>query len=294
MKITRQEKLADHLTELDEDLLNTAYEIDDAEKLADYTRSRTPHTPKLPLFRKIAVLAACFALTLTAIVTLPFAFPTEQPTTPAPENQIVLPPVRVGTEGYSQASFHERVSTIENLCEFVDAIAIIRIGNWLGEDSTTTFYDAEVLSLIAGTIPEHFTLLQSGNSKFTLKFYPLYAYGDEILVFLQKSTHQPEEGCAYPNDNSYWVAGCHTTSLDVVTDEDGNSYIIDRFSLINRSSIELSNLKSNPTVYNTAHRIMYERDGVVSQYKMEYSNIYSLSELVSKLPPLTKGGSSYE
>lgn len=297
MKITRQEQLADHLTELDEDLLNNAYEIDDTEKLADYAKAKRTHAPKLPVFRRMAVLAACLMLTVATVFALPLAFSREEATTtpavttPAPEgDKIVLPPVRVGTKGYSQASFHERVGSIESLCEFVDAIAIVRIGNWLGEDSNTTFYDAEVLSIVAGTIPEHFTLLQAGNSRITMKFYPLYTHGDEVLVFLQKSTHHPEEGCSYPDNNSYWVAGCHTTSLEVVTDEEGNTYFVDRFYLIDRSSIELNDMMSDSSVYNTVNQVLATRDAEVIQFKAKYNSIYSLDELKAKIPQLTKGG----
>ncbi len=288
MKSTRQEKLADHLTELDEDLLHNAYEIDDAQKLADYAKSKnTRPQRKAPLFRRIAVLAACLVLTVTAAVTLPFAFSEEQ--TPDTD-EIVLPPVRVGTEGYSQASLSARSSTIESLCEYIDVIAVVRVGNWLDEDTHHTYYNAEVLDLIAGTLPDQFVLLQDGNSKCTMKGYPLFTYGDEFLLFLVKADYAPEEGCAYPNKNSYWIAGSYSTVMEVVEGENGNYYFVDRYHLLDRSAIELINLKTENTVNTMVHQTLASRDAEVSQFKAPYTAIYSLEELATKLPTLTKGG----
>lgn len=293
MKTTRQEKLADHLTQIDEDLLNTAYEIDDAEKLADYTRRKSSPFYKTPLFRRLTALAACLAVTVTAVLSLPDITPAEQTDHPAasapaaPEaEKIVLPPVRVGTEGISKTIV--KGYTIEEMMEKVDAVAVVKVKNWLDEDMFHTYYDAEVLTLIAGTLPDEFVLIQDGNSENTLKGYPLFTYGDEFLLFLIKATGNPEDGCAYPNDNSYWIAGSYTGAMEVVTNENGETYFVDRCNLIDRSSVELSNLKTDNAVYNTVNEVLSARDAEVSQYKTSYSSIYSLDELASKLPPLTK------
>lgn len=66
MKMTRQEKLAERLTEIDDDMLRTAYEIDDAEKLSAYTKSTCASTRKKPRLHKIALLAASLLLMITA------------------------------------------------------------------------------------------------------------------------------------------------------------------------------------------------------------------------------------
>ena len=58
MKLTRAEKLADHLTELDGDLLSTAYEIDNAEKLARWKKYSLASVGKPTRLRWLAVIAA--------------------------------------------------------------------------------------------------------------------------------------------------------------------------------------------------------------------------------------------
>ncbi|MBR2131837.1 MAG: hypothetical protein IJ955_04725, partial [Oscillospiraceae bacterium] len=104
MKTTRTEKLADHLTELDGDLLSTAYEIDDAEKLKQYTRPKYQIKPHL--VRKLTAIAACLTLIIATAFTLPAVLPEKQTqpsgttsTTATSDANIILPPVRVGTQG---------------------------------------------------------------------------------------------------------------------------------------------------------------------------------------------------
>ena len=58
MKLTRTEKLADHLTELDGDLLSKAYEIDDAEKFARWKKYSLASVGKPTRLRRLAVIAA--------------------------------------------------------------------------------------------------------------------------------------------------------------------------------------------------------------------------------------------
>lgn len=297
MKTKHTEKLANHLLEIDDDLQQNAFEVCDAKTLNEYVSRKNSRRAfyKTPLFRRLTVLAACLMLTVTTVFAIPAVFSREQ--TPDADavvtpdtDKIVLPPVRVGTEGYSRLSLHERSSTIESLCEYIDAIAVIRVGNWLDEGSFHTYYDAEVLDVISGTIPEKFVLLQDGNSEVTIKGYPLFTYGSELLVFLVKTSSSPEEGCAYPNDNSYWIAGSYTTAMEVVTDEDGTTYFVDCYHLIDRSAVELANFKSEATVNTTVYQTLLARDVEGMQYKVKYHAIYSLNELAAKLPPLTSEG----
>lgn len=71
MNNSRSERLSDYLSEIDEDLLDNAYAVDDAKKLKTYIKSKKA-SPKTALFPKRAVLkiaaaAACLILAAAVI-----------------------------------------------------------------------------------------------------------------------------------------------------------------------------------------------------------------------------------
>ena len=296
MKTTRQEKLADHLTEIDEDLLNTAYEIDDAEKLADYTRRKSSPFYKTPLFRRLTALAACLAITLTAVLTLP-DFSPAQPTdngatvTPTPEEEkIVLPPVRVGTKGHMNGSLSADVGTIEKIYSKTEAVARIRIGNWLDETEFYSYFEVEVVELYSGTLPKNFILQQFASSKVTISGFPVFTYGTEFILFLKTETRAPEEGCSYPDDNTYTIWGGHPAIFEVIETDSGDSYFVDRFHLIEKSEWTAKNYINHATIASTVKNALYQRDAEGQQYSAAYSGVYRVTDWVDYLEMLQNGG----
>lgn len=100
------------------------------------------------------------------------------------DEKIILPPVRVGkTQARSSVL---PVGDLDKLLERTDAVAYVRIGNWLGEnlDEGLTVFEAEAIHVLKGTLPKHFALLQWGCSEFTQLGNPLYTHGMEMLIFL--------------------------------------------------------------------------------------------------------------
>ncbi len=75
---TRNEKLSEWLSKVDDDLLNEAYSVDTADKLkkrieSEKIRSKTPLVQR-PAFRGAIAVAACLALTVGAVLTVPALF----------------------------------------------------------------------------------------------------------------------------------------------------------------------------------------------------------------------------
>ena len=66
MKSSPNERLSEHLLNIDEEILANAYKIDTAEKLRQYIKTKNVNRKKSlylnPVFRKTATVAACLFL----------------------------------------------------------------------------------------------------------------------------------------------------------------------------------------------------------------------------------------
>lgn len=135
----------------------------------------------------------------------------------------VLPPVRYGTKGTAQVSL-EKAYTFETAYAEADMVAHVRIGNWLSEDNENglTCYQAAVIKQYKGENLSQIVLKQDGSSQVTLKNYPLFTAGNEFLLFLKKGI----------DADTYWIEGAYTTMLDVVADDSGEEYFIDRYGML--------------------------------------------------------------
>lgn len=135
------------------------------------------------------------------------------------------PPVRIG-EATGNASFNRSYSLTEAF-EEADVVALVQVGNWLGEKTEGfpyTYYEADALECYKGDIPAHFTLMQSGASTSTYEDYPLYTYGNQLLLFLRKADAD------YPD--AYQSVGSFSTVLYAADAVDGTRYYLDRFGLM--------------------------------------------------------------
>lgn len=145
---------------------------------------------------------------------------------------VVRPPVRIG-EATGNASFNRSYSLTEAF-EEADVVALVQVGNWLGENTDGfpyTYYEADALECYKGDIPAHFTLMQSGASTSTYEDYPLYTYGNQLLLFLDQT--QPDGGEAYIQYPGAYVNVCSfITMMYVANADDGSRYFVDRFGLM--------------------------------------------------------------
>lgn len=78
MKNSRNERLSEHLLNVDDEIFTHAYETDDAEKLKQYIKTKNAKTKKTfymtPAFRRVATIAACFVLIIGVIFSIPVLF----------------------------------------------------------------------------------------------------------------------------------------------------------------------------------------------------------------------------
>ncbi len=174
---------------------------------------------------RIVALAACLAV----MVTVGFGIWNFQS---AQQPEVVLPPTRLGQ--YQTESELARSYTVQEGAQEATVIAWVRIGNWLGEDFSDgtlfgrTFFDLEVVKVFKGNPADNIVVVQQGSSVGTMRQYPLFTYGEEMILFLRESSNAPHENC-------YWIIGAYSTVLDVARDNDGNAYVIDGFYFLKKS-----------------------------------------------------------
>lgn len=223
---------------------------------------------KAPVWRKWAGLAACLVIAVFGVVSVVC------PTVSDERDAAVLPPSRIGAFGI-EASLGNQY-TFESALSEADVVARIEVGNWLAEDTNLykTYYEATVLQCFKGSIPETFTLLQDGCSAATMKTYPLFTSGNEILVFLKKASVTTYE-------SPYWIIGSYTTLLDVFYDEIGNRYYADRYGILGKSiDIDSNYARENP-VSSEVLAIAEAHDPIVSEMHYSYPYIFSEADMIT-------------
>lgn len=186
----------------------------------------------------------------------------------------VLPLSRIGTSQI-QATFGDKY-TFESALSEADVVARIEVGNWLAEDTNLykTYYEATALQCFKGSISETFTLLQDGCSAATMKTYPLFTSGNEILVFLKEAT-------VTTYDSPYWIIGSFTTLLDVSYDENGNRYYADRYGILGESIDINSNYAHENPVSSEVLAIAAANDPIVSEMQYPYPYIFSETDIIT-------------
>lgn len=195
----------------------------------------------------------------------------------------VLPPARTGTGTMSMSLAVDY--NFETAFEDVDAVARVKIGNWLGEDTElfSTFYEATVLECFKGEIPEKFTLLQEGCSAVTQYLYPLFTAGNELLLFLNEATDE------YEYDSVYWIGGAHTTTVDVSYDEEGNRYYMDRLGMLCQDMPDYCrNYVASKTEAEEIYAYLFEVDPFMETVNFRYPYIYAEKDLEAYMKDLKK------
>ena len=213
-------------------------------------------------------LCAVFAIVMLMISISGCASVPEE-TTPA-----VLPPTRIGASGFKATMAKD--FPFESAWEEADVVARVEVGNWLAEnnDIYETYYEAKVLQCFKGTIPDTFTLLQEGCSASTIKRYPLFTSGNELLVFLKEAVELTYE-------SPYWIIGSFTTMLDVSYDENGNRYYADRYGILGRSIDITSNYAHDIAVSAEVMATAVAKDPIVSEMGGSYRYIFSEADFIA-------------
>lgn len=188
------------------------------------------------------------------------------------ENSPVLPPVRI-TEGKTTVTLANQY-TFASAFSAADAVARIKVGNWLAENQHTSYYEAAVLQCFKGDMPETITLLQDGSSIATLDRYPLFTNGNEMLLFLK-------EAALTEYESPYWIIGAYTTVLDVSYDKEGNRYYADRYGILGKTLHELHNYLADASVCLSVHSRAAADDPIFKEMQYTYQYIFSEADILA-------------
>lgn len=196
----------------------------------------------------------------------------------------VLPPVRM-TEKTSVAD-PAQLYTFASGYEASDVVATVRIGDWLGEREfpyCETFFRAEVLKTYKGDVPGEIVLRQDGSADATVKQYPLFTAGNELLLFLKQGT---EADFGY-DEAGYWILGSFTTTFDVLEDG-GVRYIADRYGIA-KCAEGVRNYAAEETLSADLFASAVASDPIVSEAGYTFRNIYAETEIADLFADLADG-----
>ena len=192
------------------------------------------------------------------------------------DNIAILPPTRLGSSKVyvSLANLY----TLESAVSEADVVARIVVGDWIAEDTEigSTYYVATVLQCFKGNIPTTFTLIQDGCSTGTLRGYPLFTSGNEMLVFLK-------EAVAVSYDSPYWIIGSYTTIMDVSYDNAGNRYYADRCGILGETVDVDVNYSKQPSIFAEVYARFVEADPIVQELHYSYPYVFAESDLIPLL-----------
>lgn len=211
--------------------------------------------------------AACACLAVCAIIVLPHLGHGHS------QKAAVTPPSRIGTEMEENAKVQLPAYSMEDAYRASTAVAHVRVGNWLGctesdEGLHFTFFEVTTVRSFKGDLPETFVLAQYGDTKVTWINYPLYTFGDELLVFLSpyEFNDMPE---SIPRENTYRSLADKITALNVAFDKSGNVYYIDSFGNMGRFT-DLPRQNGNDDVFNAVREDLMSRDPVLAETAFLY------------------------
>ena len=194
------------------------------------------------------------------------------------DGSVILPPARIGEDPYSVSLVRDY--TFETAFSTAEAVARIKVGNWLSENNEihSTYFEATVLQCFKGDIPETFILKQDGSSDGTIKNYPLFTYGNELLLFLKK-------GSTADYETVYWIIGAFTTVLDVSYSAEGARYYTDRRNIMGATMNISSNYVNQNNILSEVYASAVGSDPFIADITDKqhfYSHIFSEAD-VNKL-----------
>ncbi|MBQ2191119.1 MAG: hypothetical protein II409_01770 [Clostridia bacterium] len=160
-------------------------------------------------------------------------------------HEAVLPPVRIAEKEIKALI---PTYTLESAYEESDVVALVRVGDWIAEDNELliTYYRASAEKVFKGSFEDAqagFTLVQEGCSKQTLRELPLFAAGNELLLFLTKAN-------GGPYDNAYFITGNYSTLLYRVKDTSGEAYLFDCIGNMGKGMKDVQNLLNDSALKN--------------------------------------------
>lgn len=188
------------------------------------------------------------------------------------ENErVVRPPIRESDKVEMSASL-DRHYTLKEAFEEADLVVYVKIGNWLGEGQYSSYYETKIVENYKGNEMDIIVLLQDGTSNGTYKGYPLFTYGNEMLVFLKQASDTEF-------NNAYWIMGAWTTLLDVIDDGNGNMYYVDRSGMLSESINASLNVANDTSLREGLYENTLKRDAIVADIYSKSKYVYEKSDI---------------
>ncbi len=198
-------------------------------------------------------------------------------------SEAVLPPIRM-SEYPAEACLGNVPGTVQEAIERSDAVATVRVGDWLGDSVTkmSTLFSAEVIETVKGELPNRFTLMQEGSSELIYRDYPLFTHGNELFLFLTKIPEKDAEFLKYPKD-TYKITGSYTGVMHLV-ELDGEKYVIPHnCAIFQEMPDSVKNLAQDEAFLKSAVDELIRSDSIWERFPSVHQHLYKLDELIRAL-----------
>ena len=153
---------------------------------------------------------------------------------------------------------------MEYATDFVEIIACVKVVRWLREDRLQSYFEARVIDVLKGDCPESIVLGQVGSSKNTIRGYPIYAPGNELLVFMNQGKDHYAGICA------------NLTGYYVVRDDSGEPFLFSMSQTFETSTADNLRPAGDYWDLKRAHR---ESDSVWESLTPPYKKAFAYSDL---------------
>ncbi len=192
----------------------------------------------------------------------------------------VVPPMRMA-EYPSEANFGYMPASIAGEIADSDAVACVRIGDWLGytKDMYSSLYSVETVETVKGSLPAKFTLIQDGSSKFTLEGHPLFTAGNELLLFLRKTTDEANKQYEL-TDETYTITCAQMTTFDIVSVESEEYAVPRHYALLETMPASVHDLAQDNAFLKKAVDGLIRSDNIWEKVNTKPNHVYRLDELI--------------
>lgn len=192
-------------------------------------------------------------------------------------NSPIYPPTRrgIGNGRSTPAKLHNFKTAIEDS----DIVAHIMIGDWLGEDDHSTYYEAKIIEQFKGDPVSTIILHQNGCSRYTYGCYPLFISGNELLVFLKQSTF------SIMDDSYYYSIDSARSVLYAVIDKNGDAYYLDRNGSLSFNAVGIIDpLPQDAFTRELYQKVILEDPELAKDMLFENVYFYSRKDFLKLLP----------
>lgn len=211
--------------------------------------------------------------------------------------EAVKPPALVG-KTQIQGCFAYSWDSFEEAYEDASAVALVEIGDWLGESGGGTFYKAKALECYKGELPDDFIIIMGGDSSKTVVGEPLMSAGERYLMFPMTVQDRVQKTGVIMDDDPEYVTTlntgftcknkemwhCMNYFFQAVEGKDGQDYVMDGRDwgcTMNLTDARKDGFTSRD--YAAKVQEITAREGAEIRYNQMDKPIYAVSEIIREL-----------